>query len=104
MIGLETALGLCLELVHAGVLTPVALFARMSAAPAKLLGLPGGTLAPGSVADVTVVDPQVAWVCDPSLFRSRSRNSPFGGRKMRGRAMLTIVAGNIAFAEESRVA
>jgi dihydroorotase len=104
MIGLETALGLCLELVHAGVLTPMALFARMSAAPAKILGLPGGTLAPGSVADVTVVDPQVDWVCDPSLFRSRSRNSPFGGRKMRGRAMLTIVAGNIAFAEESRVA
>ena len=100
MIGLETALGLCLELVHANVITPMALFARMSAAPARILGLPGGTLAPGSIADVTVVDPQVAWGCDPSRFRSRSRNSPFGGRSMRGRAMLTIVAGNIAFAEE----
>jgi len=104
MIGLETALGLCLELVHAGVMPPMALFERMSTAPARILGLPGGTLAPGSIADVTVVDPTVAWVCDPSLFLSRSRNSPFGGRKMRGRAMLTIVAGNIAFAEESLVA
>ena len=103
MIGLETALGLCLELVHTNVITPLALFARMSAAPAKILGLAGGTLAPGSVADVTVVDPQAPWVCDPSRFRSRSRNSPFGGRDMRGRAMLTIVAGNIAFAEEKLV-
>ena len=103
MIGLETALGLCLELVHTNVITPMALFARMSAAPAKILGLAGGTLAPGSVADVTVVDPQAPWVCDPSRFRSRSRNSPFGGRDMRGRAMLTIVAGNIAFAEEKLV-
>jgi dihydroorotase len=103
MIGLETALGLCLELVHTNVITPLALFARMSAAPAKILGLAGGTLAPGSVADVTVVDPLVPWVCDPSRFRSRSRNSPFGGRDMRGRAMLTIVAGNIAFAEEKLV-
>jgi dihydroorotase len=103
MIGLETALGLCLELVHGNLMTPMALFARMSTSPAKILGLPGGTLAPGSVADVTVVDPQVAWVCDPSRFRSRSRNSPFGGRNMRGRAMLTIVAGNIAFAEEKLV-
>jgi len=103
MIGLETALALCLDLVHAKLMTPLALMDRMSTAPAKILGLPGGTLAPGSVADVTVVDPEVAWVCDPSLFRSRSRNSPFGGRKMRGRAMLTIVAGNIAFAEEKLV-
>jgi dihydroorotase len=103
MIGLETALSLCLELVHAGAISPMALFARMSTAPARILGLPGGTLATGSVADVTVVDPQATWLCDPSRFRSRSRNSPFVGRTMRGRAMLTMVAGNIAFAEEKLV-
>ena len=103
MIGLETALALCLELVHANVLTPAALITRMSVAPAKILGIPGGTLAPGSVADVTVIDPQVAWTCDPAKLRSRSRNTPFAGRAMRGRAMLTIVAGNIAFAEEKLV-
>jgi dihydroorotase len=103
MIGLETALALCLELVHEQRMTPLALFQRMSSAPAKILGLPGGSLAPGSIADVTVVDPEATWVCDVARFRSRSRNSPFGGRTMRGRAMLTIVAGNIAFAEEKIV-
>jgi dihydroorotase len=100
MIGLETALPLCLDLVAKKAMTPMALFARMSTAPAKLLGLPGGTLAPGSVADVTVVDPQASWVCDASQFRSKSRNSPFVGRTMHGRAMLTIVGGKIVFAQE----
>jgi dihydroorotase len=103
MIGLETSLPLCLDLVHTKLMTPAALVARMAAAPAKILGLPGGTLAPGSVADVTVVDPDAAWTCDVTKFRSKSRNSPFGGRLMRGRAMLTIVAGNIAFLEETLV-
>lgn len=100
MIGFETALPLCLDLVATNVMSPMAVFSRMSTAPAKILGLPGGTLAPGSVADVTVVDPGVSWVCDASRFRSKSRNSPFVGRTMRGRAMLTIVGGKIVFAEE----
>ncbi len=100
MIGLETALPLCLDLVAKNVMSPMAVFSRMSTAPAKILGLPGGTLAPGSVADVTVVDPEASWVCDASRFRSKSRNSPFVGRTMRGRAMLTIVGGKIVFAEE----
>jgi dihydroorotase len=103
MIGLETALALCLELVDAKILTPAVLVARMSAAPAKILGLPGGTLAPGAAADVTVIDPRAAWTCDPSRLRSRSRNTPFGGRAMHGRAMLTIVAGNLVFAEEKLI-
>jgi len=103
MLGLETSLALGLDLVHAKLMTPAALVARMATAPAKILGLPGGTLAPGAVADVTVVDPDAAWTCDVAKFRSKSRNSPFGGRLMRGRAMLTIVAGNIAFLEEKLV-
>jgi dihydroorotase len=103
MIGLETALALCLELVAAGILSPAVLVTRMSAAPAKILGLPGGTLAPGTAADVTVIDPQAAWTCDPSRLRSRSRNTPFAGRAMRGRGVMTIVAGSIVFAEEGRV-
>jgi dihydroorotase len=103
MIGLETALALCLELVAANVLSPAVLVTRMSVAPAKILGLPGGTLLPGSPADVTVIDPQATWTCDASRLRSRSRNTPFAGRALRGRAMLTIVAGNIAFAEEKLV-
>jgi dihydroorotase len=103
LIGLETALALCLELIHDNMIGPLALFARMSTAPAKILGLPGGTLASDAVADVTVIDPHATWICDPTRFRSRSRNSPFGGRAMRGRVMLTIVAGNIVFAEEKLV-
>jgi dihydroorotase len=103
MLGLETSLALCLDLVHTKRMSPAALIARMAAAPAKILGLPGGTLAVGSVADVTVVDPDAVWTCDVAKFRSKSRNSPFGGRRMRGRAMLTIVAGNIAFLEETLV-
>jgi dihydroorotase len=103
MIGLETALPLCLELVTQNVLSPAALVMRMSTAPAKILGIPGGTLAPGAVADVTVIDPQAAWTCELGKLRSRSRNTPFAGRALRGRAMLTIVAGTIAFAEEKFV-
>lgn len=103
MIGLETALALCLELVRANIITPAALVARMSAAPARILGLPGGSLAPGAAADVTLIDPQVGWTCDPARFRSRSRNSPFGGRAMHGQARLTLVAGNIAYEKEKPV-
>jgi dihydroorotase len=93
-------LALALELVEAGVLTPARLVMRMSAGPAKVLGLPGGSLAPGGAADVTVIDPQAAWTCDPTLFRSKARNTPFGGRTMRGRAVLTVVGGAIVFSDE----
>jgi dihydroorotase len=101
MLGLETALPLCLDLVHKGVLTPAALVRLLSPAPAAVLNLPGGSLAPGSVADVTVISPEVAWTCEPARFRSRSRNTPFAGASMKGRAVLTLVGGRVAYAEES---
>jgi dihydroorotase len=100
VIGLETALPLCLDLVRNGVLTPEKLVRRLSTAPAALLGLPGGSLAVGAVGDVTVISPEVSWTCEPARFRSRSRNSPFAGVSMRGRAVLTVVGGRIAHAEE----
>ena len=103
VIGLETALALAVELVDAGVLTPAKLVMRMSAGPAKVLGLPGGSLGMGDAADVTVIDPQVAWTCDPTLFRSKACNTPFGGRAMRGRAVLTVVGGRIVFSQEKFV-
>jgi dihydroorotase len=102
MIGLETAVPLSLEMVRAGFVTPARWVALLSAQPAALLNLPGGTLAPGAIADVTVVDPEAAWTVDPKALQSRSKNTPFGGRAALGRAMLTIVNGNIAFAEEKR--
>jgi dihydroorotase len=104
VIGLETALALAVELVDAGVLTPATLVMRMSAGPAKVLGLLGGSLMPGGPADVTVIDPAAAWTCDATRFRSKARNTPFGGRAMRGRAALTVVGGRIVFSEERFVA
>jgi dihydroorotase len=100
MIGLETALPLLLELVRAGRLSPAVLVTRMSAAPASVFGLPGGTLADGAPADVTVVDPEASWTVDAVALRSRSRNTPFSGRTMRGRAALTVVGGTIAYSGE----
>jgi dihydroorotase len=104
VVGLETALALAVELADAGVLTPAKLVMRMSAGPAKVLGLPGGSLALGSAADVTVIDPQAAWTCDATRFRSKARNTPFGGRAMRGRAVLTVVGGAIVFSKDSLIA
>jgi dihydroorotase len=100
MIGLETALPLVLDLVRAGMLTPAALVTRMSVAPAATFGLPGGTLADGVPADLTVIDPEFSWTCDAVALRSRSRNTPFSGKTMLGRAALTVVGGTIAYSGE----
>jgi dihydroorotase len=102
VIGLETAIPLVLELVlHAG-LTPSDWVRRMSTGPAAAFGLRGGTLAEGRLADVTVVDPEILWTCEPAGLRSRSRNTPFAGRQMKGRAALTIVGGRIVYSGESQ--
>ncbi|MFL5449997.1 MAG: dihydroorotase, partial [Gemmatimonadales bacterium] len=98
IIGLETAFGLAItELVGTGVLTLCDLFERMSAAPARIFNLPGGSLAPGAPADVTISDPAAQWTVDPARFYSRSRNTPFGGRRLTGRAELTIVRGQVVY-------
>jgi dihydroorotase len=96
VVGLETALGLALALVHQGVLSPLRLVEMMSLKPARLLRLEGaGALAAGSRADVTVVDPNCSWNVDPATFYSRSRNTPFAGIELKGKAMLTIVEGEV---------
>jgi dihydroorotase len=100
VIGLETALPLCLDLVRNGILTPSSLVRRLSTGPAAVLRLPGGSLAAGLPADITVIDPDAAWTCEPARFRSRSRNSPFAGVSMRGRAVLTLVGGKIVHAQK----
>ncbi len=98
IIGLETAFPLAnTELVCSGLLTLPQLVERMSTVPARIFGLPGGSLAKGAPADVVVLDPEVEWLVDPASFRSKSRNTPFGGRKVRGRAVATIVRGHIVF-------
>jgi len=67
----------------------------MSTEPARVFRLAGGSLAPGAVADVAVFDTAAKWSVDPTVFHSKSRNTPFAGRALTGRAVLTIVAGAI---------
>jgi dihydroorotase len=94
VIGLETALALGLtRLVGGGYLTLPELVDRMSTRPARVFGLPGGTLRKGVAADVVVFDPEARWVVEPSRFRSKSRNTPFAGWELTGVVERTIVGG-----------
>ena len=102
MVGLETALGLGLKLVDDKVLTLPTLIRRLTIGAARVFGLPGGTLAKGAPADVTVIDLDAAYKVDPERFRSKSRNSPFRGWELRGRVTHTIVGGKVVHEEPGR--
>lgn len=96
IIGLETALAVSVtNLVETGHIDFATLVEKMSCAPARLFGLPGGTLSKGSVADVTVFDPARSWLVTPSEFLTKGRNTPYAGMTLKGRAMCTVVGGNI---------
>ncbi len=98
VIGLETLLPVCIKvLIEPGVLTWPQLIEKLTINPARILGIPRGTLKPGAVADVTVIDPDVEWTIDPAKFRSKSRNTPFAGMKVRGWARLVVVGGVVKF-------
>lgn len=97
IIGLESSLPLMLELVRDGVISPSKLVEVMSLNPARLLKIPAGDLAPGHPADVTIIDPNLAFVLKPEDSRSLSRNSPFWGRPMVGKAVRTIVGGRVVY-------
>jgi dihydroorotase len=99
VVGLETALPLALRLVAEGVCDLPTLVARMTIGPARILGLPAGTLAPGAAADLTLVDPERRWTVEARGFRSKSRNTPFEGWEMTGRAVVVLVGGRIAYDE-----
>jgi dihydroorotase len=96
IVGLETALAVVVTwLVKPGIIDLRTLIERMSVSPARTFNLPGGSLRRGSVADVTVFDPQREWTVDPSKFVSKGRNSPYGGQTLHGVVMCTIVGGKI---------
>ena len=98
MIGLESSLALFVKaLVTPGHIDWVKLIELMSTAPARIFGLPGGTLAVGSPADVTIIDPNAEWTVDVSTFRSKARNCPFDGMAVTGRAVCTIVHGEVKY-------
>lgn len=94
--GLETSLGIMLtDLYHKDKLDLPLLISKMSWEPAKVLGLEGGTLTAGAAADVTVIDPELEWTVDAAKFYTKGSHSPFIGRKLKGRAILTVVDGEI---------
>lgn len=96
-IGIETMLAAGLRLVHSGDITLPVLLRAMSTRPAELLGLPGGTLRPGSPADVVVFDPDAPWVLDRTELKSKCKNTPFDEARLSGRVTRTIVAGRTVY-------
>ncbi len=98
IVGLETELGIFLrELVHNGTLRWPDFLAKLTINPAQLLRTDRGTLKPGAIADVTLIDPNLPWRVESSKFSSRSRNTPFEGWELKGRATHTIVGGKVVW-------
>jgi dihydroorotase len=97
IVGLETALALTLALVEEGILSLESAIEKLSAAPARAFGLSKGTLAVGADADIAIIDPQAQWEVDPAKFRSKSRNTPFAGWKVKGLVTTTVVGGRVVF-------
>lgn len=95
--GLETMVGLTLMLVERGVLDLSEWVKKVSLNPARILGINGGTLAPGSPADLTVIDLNHSWKVDPALFRSKGKNTPFKGWMLKGKVVCTMVDGRVVY-------
>jgi dihydroorotase len=95
--GLDTLLPLGLRLVAEGVLPLGALIATLTSNPATLLGLPGGKIGVGEVADLIIVDPDCHWICDPARFVSKGKNTPFGGWDFQGSVTHTLIDGKIIY-------
>jgi len=97
IIGLQTALPLTLELVRLGVISVGRLVELLAVNPARILGVEGGSLAPGARADLTVIDPEKAFVFSADSILSKSRNSPFIGRAFTGKAVMTMLGGEVTY-------
>jgi dihydroorotase len=94
VVGLETALGVVITVLHHSYAVPIARVIEMlTIGPARVFSLPGGTLVAGSPADITIFDPEREWTVDPQRFKSKSRNTPFAGWSLRGRVVETLIAG-----------
>jgi len=97
IVGLETALPLTLKLVESGVLSLTEAIRKLTVNPARILGLPYGTLSVGAPADVTIFDPAGTWKVNPMKLRSKSKNTPFGQWEMKGKIVLTMVEGRVVY-------
>lgn len=101
VVGLETAVPLALDrLVHQGIISLGRLVELLSVNPARILGVPGGTLAPGAAADVTILAPDLQVTVKATALRSKSKNTPFDGWQLRGGVAATIVGGRLVFENE----
>lgn len=98
IVGLETAFALTMtELVKPKYLSPMQMVEKMSLNPAKVLGIPKGSLSVGSIADITIADPKIEYTIDASSFLSKGKNTPFDGKKVVGQIMYTIVNGILVY-------
>jgi dihydroorotase len=98
IVGLETAVALTItELVDKGIITPMQMATKMSFNPAKILGINKGTLSEGSIADVVIIDPNFVGTVEPEKFASKSKNTPFKGRSIKGRVNYTFVSGIVVY-------
>lgn len=98
MVGLETALGLVVtELINKKVLSWPQAIAKLTTNPSKILNLKGGRIKRDFPADLTIIDPKASWIVDPAKFQSKSKNSPFGGKRLWGKVCYTIVDGKIVY-------
>ena len=98
IVGLETALAVSVtNLVQTGHIDFVTLIEKMSCSPARIFGIPGGTLARGADADVTVFDPKTTWRVDPAEFVTKGRNTPYAGLTLTGRSVCTVVGGRVIY-------
>jgi dihydroorotase len=99
IVGLETAFSVCLELVRKGVLPERRLVEALTVGPARAFGLGAGTLSRGVAADVAILDPSAEWVVEPARLFSKSKNTPWKGKRLVGRCVYTVVGGRIVHGE-----
>ena len=104
VVGLETLVPLTLRLVHDGILDLPTAIAKITSEPAAILRLPVGRLDVGAPADLALVDPDREWVVEPASLKTKSKNTPFEGNRLRGRAVLTLVAGRVVYDERPSAA
>ncbi len=98
IVGLETSVALTItELVDTGILTPMQMAEKMSYNPARILGIDRGSLEIGKAADVVIIDPEKEYTIDADTFASKGKNTPFSGRKVKGKVKMTICDGNIVY-------
>ncbi|MFR8314943.1 dihydroorotase [Eubacterium ventriosum] len=101
IVGLETSVALTVtNLVKKGYLTPMQMAAKMSYNPAKVLGIPKGTLDEGKIADITIIDPDKEYTIDVNNFESKGKNTPFDGYKVSGEVEYTILNGKIVYSNK----